>query len=103
VIFLYDGDCGFCTSSARFIERHVPSPARIVPWQRADLREIGLTPEQCAESVRWVGDDGSRGAGPVAIGHLLRSAGGRLVSAGVAAAAPAGALAGLAGISMGVG
>jgi predicted DCC family thiol-disulfide oxidoreductase YuxK len=73
--FLYDGDCAFCSSSARFIERHVPTGARIVPWQRADLAALGVTQTQAAAAVQWVAADGTRGAGPIAIGYLLEDAG----------------------------
>ena len=35
--FLYDGDCAFCTKSARFLEKHVRTTAKVLPWQWADL------------------------------------------------------------------
>src|SRR6185436_17813751 len=41
--FVYDGDCAFCSSCARFIERRVSSRAQVVPWQRSDLAALGLT------------------------------------------------------------
>jgi predicted DCC family thiol-disulfide oxidoreductase YuxK len=53
-LLLYDGDCGFCSSCARFIERHVSAPAGLVPWQFADLDPLGLTPQRCAEAVQWI-------------------------------------------------
>jgi len=74
-VLVFDGDCGFCSATARFIERRIPTRARIAPWQRLDLAELGLTREQCAEAVQWVGADGRRGAGPVAVGYLLLDAG----------------------------
>lgn len=64
-VLVYDGDCGFCTSSARFIERRVPGPARVVAWQFADLAALGLGPRECADAVQWV--PGGRG-GPVRSG-----------------------------------
>lgn len=73
--FVYDGDCAFCTSCARFIERRIPSRATVVPWQRADLGRLGLTTEQCTQAVQWVGADGTAAAGPDAIALLLRDAG----------------------------
>lgn len=73
--FLYDGDCGFCTSTARWIERWIPTGARIEPWQRADLAALGVTAEEAAESVRWV-DGRHVTAGPDAVADLLRDAGG---------------------------
>lgn len=72
-IFVYDGDCAFCSSCARFIERHVPSPARVVAWQLTDLAAFGLTEQACAEAVQWVDADQPPAAGPVAIVRLLRS------------------------------
>jgi predicted DCC family thiol-disulfide oxidoreductase YuxK len=74
-IFIYDGDCSFCTSCARFIERRVPSRATVVPWQFADLPALGLTREQAEAAVQWVGTDGTIAAGPDAIALLLRDAG----------------------------
>jgi predicted DCC family thiol-disulfide oxidoreductase YuxK len=73
--FLYDGDCGFCSACARWIQRHIPSRAQALPWQRADLGRLGLTAEECDAAVQWVGDDGRHAAGPVAIGRLLQDAG----------------------------
>ncbi|MEU4215727.1 DCC1-like thiol-disulfide oxidoreductase family protein [Actinoplanes sp. NPDC026623] len=73
--FVYDGDCAFCTTCARFIERRVPSLATVVPWQFADLDRLGLSLEQVEEAVQWVGTDGSVASGPDAIALLLRDAG----------------------------
>jgi predicted DCC family thiol-disulfide oxidoreductase YuxK len=69
--FVYDGDCAFCTSCAQFVERRIPTGARVVPWQFADLAELGLTVEECEAAVQWVGADGTRAAGPDAIARLL--------------------------------
>lgn len=71
--FLYDGDCAFCTTCARFIERRIPTAAQVVPWQFADLDALGLTPAECSEAVRWIGAGGDRAAGPDAIARLLAS------------------------------
>ncbi|MEU1842194.1 thiol-disulfide oxidoreductase DCC family protein [Micromonospora sediminicola] len=73
--FVYDGDCAFCTSCAQFIERRIPTGARVVPWQFADLSALGLTEAECEEAVQWVGADGSRAAGPDAIARLLGDSG----------------------------
>jgi predicted DCC family thiol-disulfide oxidoreductase YuxK len=72
--FVYDGDCSFCTTCAEFIERRIPTHARVVPWQFADLDELGLTQQQCEEAVQWVSPD-RRGSGPDAIALLLSDAG----------------------------
>ena len=72
-VFLFDGDCAFCSASARFVERRIPTPAQVIPWQRADLAALGVTREQCLEAVQWIGPGGIVLAGPVGIAALLRS------------------------------
>lgn len=71
--FVYDGDCAFCSSCARFIERRVPTAAAVVPWQFADLAALGLTQEQCEQAVQWVAPGRPSLAGPEAIAALLGS------------------------------
>lgn len=70
--FLYDGDCAFCSACARFVERRIPSPAQVLPWQFADLDALGLTADECEGAVQWVAP-GRRltAAGPDAIAALL--------------------------------
>ena len=70
--FLFDGDCGFCSACARFIQRRIPTSATVVAWQFAELDALGLSPAECDEAVRWVAP-GERAAGPSAIARLLRS------------------------------
>ncbi|HEX6682790.1 MAG TPA: DUF393 domain-containing protein [Candidatus Limnocylindrales bacterium] len=72
-VFLFDGDCAFCSASARFVERWIPTPARVIPWQHADLAALGVTRQECLDAVQWIGPDRTVLAGPVAIGALLRS------------------------------
>jgi len=74
-VFVFDGDCGFCTSSVRFIERHVPLRATVTPWQRADLPSLGVTQAQAEAAVLWIAPDGHVFAGPDALAALLRDAG----------------------------
>jgi len=72
---VYDGDCGFCSACAQFIERRIPTRAVVVPWQSADLAALGLTRAQVEEAVQWVGTDGTVTSGPDAVAMLLRDAG----------------------------
>lgn len=72
-IFLYDGDCAFCTSTARFIERHVRTTAEITPWQWADLPSLGVDRQAAEVAVLWV-ERGVVVSGPNAIAVLLRRA-----------------------------
>jgi predicted DCC family thiol-disulfide oxidoreductase YuxK len=73
-VLVYDGDCGFCTTCARFLERIGPD-AEIVAWQLTDLAELGVTEEQAADAVQWVAVDGSVRSGHEAIAAVLNSAG----------------------------
>jgi len=72
--FVYDGDCSFCSTCARFIERRIPTSAAVVAWQRTDLDALGLTVEQAETAVQWVSPE-RRAAGPDAIAALLIDAG----------------------------
>jgi len=84
-VFLYDGDCSFCSSCADFIERRIPTGADVKPWQFVDLDALGVTQAQAEAAVIWVpaagGSGGSGGsgaptkAGPEAIARLLVEAG----------------------------
>lgn len=73
-LFLFDGDCTFCTSCARLLERIGPR-AEVVPWQQTDLEPLGITPAQAQEAVQWVGADGTVHSGHEAIAAALISAG----------------------------
>ncbi|MBO0868023.1 MAG: DUF393 domain-containing protein [Micromonosporaceae bacterium] len=76
-VFLFDGDCGFCSACARLLQRHIPTRAAVQPYQAVDLAKLGVTEAECEESVQWVTEDGHV-SGPVAIGRLMRDAtGGR--------------------------
>ena len=73
-MLVYDGDCGFCTTCARFLERIGPD-AEIVAWQLTDLAELGVTEEQAADAVQWVAADGTVRSGHQAIAAVLGTAG----------------------------
>ena len=73
-VLVFDGDCGFCTTSARFLHRWVvrDGSTRVTPWQQLDLDELGLTTDQCRAAVQWVGEDGQVASGHTAIAAALR-------------------------------
>ena len=84
-MFLYDGDCAFCTSCAHVIERRVPTRAEVVPWQHADLDALGVTRDAAEAAVLWI-SAGAPGAAPAgsarrvdagadAVARLLEDAG----------------------------
>ena len=73
-VFLYDGDCAFCTRCAGLLERIGPD-ADIVAWQFADLAELGIAAEQATDAVQWVEVDGAVRSGHEAIAAILSTAG----------------------------
>jgi predicted DCC family thiol-disulfide oxidoreductase YuxK len=74
-VLIFDGDCGFCTTCARLLNRWVArgGSMRIAPWQRLDLDELGLTEDECAAAVQWVGEDGHVASGHAAVAATLRA------------------------------
>lgn len=76
MMLVFDGDCGFCTSSARWIERRLPEEVAVEPWQSLDLDELGLTVTDVTEAAWWIDEAGGRHRGHRAIGHSLAAAGG---------------------------
>jgi predicted DCC family thiol-disulfide oxidoreductase YuxK len=84
---VFDGDCAFCTSSARLLEK-IGLKAEVVAWQQIDLDELGLTEEAASAAVQWVDDDGTIRSGHEAVAAALRGAGGVWALAGRALVAP---------------
>jgi predicted DCC family thiol-disulfide oxidoreductase YuxK len=73
-VLVYDGDCAFCTSCARILERIGPD-AEVVAWQLTDLSALAISAAQAADAVQWVGVDGTIRSGHEAIAATLNSAG----------------------------
>ena len=69
-VFLFDGDCAFCSSAARWLIRHVPTATEVTAWQHVDLVGLGVAVAEVAEAVVLVGPTG-RSSGSVAIAALL--------------------------------
>ncbi len=79
MLLVYDGECGFCVRSARWIAARLPADARAAPWQALDLEELGLSRDDVQAAVWWIEDDGHsppRARGAEAIGMALATAGG---------------------------
>jgi predicted DCC family thiol-disulfide oxidoreductase YuxK len=74
-VLIYDGDCGFCTTSVRLLVRWLRPPVDVVAWQHTDLAGYGLTEAAARRAVQWVGPDG-HSAGAPAVAALLRRTGG---------------------------
>jgi len=70
-ILLFDGDCAFCTASVDFLKRYIKPNARVVPWQHADLDSLGVSEQECQESIQWFAVEGST---PITEGRAVAAA-----------------------------
>ncbi|MGB7448692.1 MAG: DCC1-like thiol-disulfide oxidoreductase family protein [Ornithinimicrobium sp.] len=73
-VFIFDGACGFCTSSAGVLRRWFdPRVAyAIAPYQRLDLDAYGLTEADCDAAAQFVTASGAVFSGHRSIGQALR-------------------------------
>ena len=70
---IYDGDCGFCTATARWASRRLNDDYRVVPSQQSDLAALGLTHADVARSAWWIDPDGTRSDEHQCIAKALRA------------------------------
>ena len=70
-ILLFDGDCAFCTASVNFLQRYIRPKVRIIAWQRADLGTLGVSEQECRESIQWFA---APGASPLTQGRAVAAA-----------------------------
>jgi predicted DCC family thiol-disulfide oxidoreductase YuxK len=76
-LLVYDGDCSFCSSSARWIAARWTGPQRAIAWQHlgADqLKRLGLTLDDVRRAAWWIDPSHGRSRGHVAIARALRAA-----------------------------
>ncbi|MFN8156757.1 MAG: DCC1-like thiol-disulfide oxidoreductase family protein [Candidatus Nanopelagicales bacterium] len=78
-VLVFDGDCGFCTTSVTWLAEQFPEAFATVPYQRTDLDVLGLTERECDERIQWIGDVTApvttRAQGAAAVGRLLQVGG----------------------------
>ncbi|WP_415647453.1 thiol-disulfide oxidoreductase DCC family protein [Stackebrandtia soli] len=72
-LFLFDGDCAFCSRSADVARRVAGPGVTIEAWQWVDLSVNGLTVADVDAAVWWLPAVGRRASGPDAIAALLRT------------------------------
>jgi predicted DCC family thiol-disulfide oxidoreductase YuxK len=70
VLLIFDGDCGFCTSSVSWLGRALPAMPEASPYQWTDLERYGLREADAAARV-WLVTDGHRHGGHRAVAALL--------------------------------
>ncbi len=69
-LLIFDGDCGFCSSTARYIAARSTTPIEIHAWQLTDVTEFGLTETQTAARVYFV-TGGEAFGGHLAFAQIL--------------------------------
>ncbi len=73
-MLIFDGDCVFCTTSAKRAEALLPLGTPVVPWQSfPDLSIIGLTESDVTAKVWWIGTDGRPEGGHRAVGRCIQA------------------------------
>jgi predicted DCC family thiol-disulfide oxidoreductase YuxK len=57
-VLIFDGDCGFCTTTANWIVKHSSVQVAAKPYQWADLEPLGLTRVEAEAKVQlvWQGE-----------------------------------------------
>jgi predicted DCC family thiol-disulfide oxidoreductase YuxK len=70
-VLIFDGDCGFCTTTANYIKAKTSTPIEISPWQWTELTEFGLTEAEASAKVQMA-SGGKTYAGHAAIAKILR-------------------------------
>lgn len=78
-VLVYDGDCGFCTSSAAWASQRFRRGEKAEAWQflgEAFLKQHHLSLDDVRRSAWWVDDHGLRESAHRAVGHALLAAGG---------------------------
>jgi predicted DCC family thiol-disulfide oxidoreductase YuxK len=75
-MLIYDGDCGFCTATARWLDRRVGPDTDVEPWQALDLSEYELTANDVASAAYWVEPSGELQRGHHAVASSLIAVGG---------------------------
>lgn len=55
-LLIFDGDCGFCTTSVDWVARRFRDEVKVevVPWQRLPLDDFGLSREEVALYAWWL-------------------------------------------------
>jgi predicted DCC family thiol-disulfide oxidoreductase YuxK len=53
-ILIFDGDCAFCSSSARVLRKMTRNKVAIDPYQYLDLASYSLTQDQTSKAVYYV-------------------------------------------------
>ena len=53
-VLIFDGDCAFCSSSARVLRKMTRNRVLVTPYQYLNLTELGLSQDQTSKAVYYV-------------------------------------------------
>ena len=70
-LLLFDGDCGFCTSSIDWLAKTLPAFPTATPYQWVNLDEYGMTMAEAADRV-WLITPTRHFGGHLAVSAVLR-------------------------------
>ena len=70
-ILIFDGDCGFCTTTANYVVKHSKTPILAHAWQLIDVTQFGVLQVQAQQRVYMVDGIHVYG-GHEAFAHILR-------------------------------
>jgi predicted DCC family thiol-disulfide oxidoreductase YuxK len=73
-VLVYDGECGFCTTSVAFTQRRIRPLCGVRPWRFADLDALETTRERAAYELLWISPRGTVHGRAQAVAKLLLSA-----------------------------
>jgi len=79
-LLIFDGDCGFCTTTANYIAKRSNNSIEIKPWQYVDFTNLPVTSAQCADQVYFL-IDGVPYGGHEAFAMILKSQSNELLKA----------------------
>jgi predicted DCC family thiol-disulfide oxidoreductase YuxK len=78
-LLVYDGDCSFCSSGARWLTARWTGPQQAIAWQHltADqLERVGLSIDDVRNAAWWIDPVNGPSRGHLAIARALRAANG---------------------------
>lgn len=69
---IYDGDCGFCSSTIRFLEKTNEKGPPFSPYQNSDLESYFLSAKICVEAIQYVDKFGNISSGALAFADYFK-------------------------------
>lgn len=71
-ILIFDGDCGFCTSSIKLIKKLIHKHPEIKPYQQTDLPSLGISREECQSAIKFFQESERIFSGAQAFAQFLK-------------------------------